>query len=118
MNVAKSYPRLSRLKPRNPSHLKHAHLIAIDSPRQAFYLIWIELYQGAFRVCKASGAHGRIWHRQAWEFHSLAEAEALFEKRLRDKTNQERRSPRKYRLASLLPRARYMNEPTKKNSIR
>lgn len=83
--------------------LKLAHLVAMNSPRQAFYRIWIEQEGQVFKVCKASGAQGRVLHRQAWEADSLVEAEDLFLKRLRSKTNQERCSRRKYRLGCLLP---------------
>ncbi|MGQ9921568.1 MAG: hypothetical protein ACUVRZ_09620 [Desulfobacca sp.] len=38
---------------------------------------------------------GRVWHRQAWEFATLAQAEARFAQRLREKTNPARRSRRK-----------------------
>jgi len=87
----------------SPAPLKTAHLIAADSPRQAFYTIWIEPAGRFFRVCKISGAGGRVWHRQAWECDSLAAAERLFNRRVREKTNPARRSRRKYRLGSLLP---------------
>jgi hypothetical protein len=88
-----------------PTHqsLKTAFLVAFDSPKQAFYVLWIEAGGESFRVCKVSGAKGRIWHRQAWEFDSLAAAEALFEKRLREKTRPDRRSIRKYELQCVLP---------------
>ena len=60
--------------------IKKALLIVINSPRQAFYMIWINKGDQFFRVCKASGAQGRVLHRQAWEFESLEEAEVLFVK--------------------------------------
>jgi len=52
----------------SPAPLKTAHLIAADSPRQAFYTIWIEPAGRFYRVCKISGAGGRVWHRQALGF--------------------------------------------------
>ncbi|MGQ9921571.1 MAG: hypothetical protein ACUVRZ_09635 [Desulfobacca sp.] len=81
--------------------LRTAYLVAPDSPRQAFYHLWLEQTPHTCRVVKASGAGGRVWHRQVWEFATLAEAEKLFLKRLREKTNPARRSPRKYGLLSL-----------------
>jgi len=84
--------------------LKSAFLLAPASPRQAFYIIWIERTPTAFRVGKASGAGGRVWHRQVWEFPTLAQAEAWFQQRLRQKTNPHRRR-RQYRLQELLPAA-------------
>jgi hypothetical protein len=65
------------------------------------HIIWIERTNQGFRVCKASGAGGRVWHRQEWEFDTLAAAEALFCKRFREKTNPARRSRRRYRVGRL-----------------
>jgi hypothetical protein len=83
--------------------LKTAHLVAIDSPRQAFYIIWIEkISENAFRVCKESGGRGRVLDRRAWEFGSFDEAEKLFLRRIREKTNHGRKSIRKYRFVHLI----------------
>jgi len=56
--------------------LRTASLIAPDSPRQAFYHLRLEQTPHSCRVVKASGAGGRIWHQQVWEFPTLAQAEA------------------------------------------
>jgi len=98
MNLNSSEPQAMAQHP-----LKLAHLVAMNSPFQAFYRIWIEKKEQLFRVCKASGAGGKIWHQKAWELESLEKAEEVFIKRLRSKTNQERCSRRKYRLRCLLP---------------
>jgi hypothetical protein len=98
MNLKHSEPEVPAQHP-----LKLAHLVAMNSPFQAFYRIWIEKNDQLFRVCKASGARGKVWHQQVWEVDSMEEAEELFIKRLRSKTNQERCSRRKYRLGYLLP---------------
>jgi len=84
--------------------LKSAHLIAPDSPRQAFYHLRLEQTPHSCRVVKASGAGGRVWHQQVWEFATLAQAEAMFAQRLREKTNPSRRR-RQYLLQDLLPTA-------------
>lgn len=83
--------------------MKTAYLVAVGSPRQAFYHLWLEQTPHCFRVGKVSGAGGRVWHRQTWEFATLAQAEALFWKRLLEKTNPVRRSRRRYRFGRLLP---------------
>jgi|GEM_PF-1446553 len=94
--------------------LRTAYLIAPDSPRQAFYHLRLEQTPLSCRVVKASGAGGRVWHRQVWEFATLAQAEAMFAQRLRQKTNPIRRSQRKYRLQHLCdPAARKENEADK-----
>jgi hypothetical protein len=76
--------------------LMSAELVAPQSRRQAFYRIWIEPGPSGFRVAKASGAAGRILHRQAWEFDSLEEAQALFSRRIREKTDPSRKRARVY----------------------
>lgn len=81
---------------------KIAYLVAPESRRQAFYTIWIETFDGGFRVCKESGGLGKVWQRLAWEFESLQDAEKLFQKRVKEKINPERKSQRKYRMVFAL----------------
>jgi hypothetical protein len=88
--------------------LRTAYLIAPDSPRQAFYHLRLEQTPHSSRVVKASGAGGRVWHRQVWEFPTLAQAEAWFQQRLRQKTNPLRRRGRRYQLQNLWPGAEAM----------
>jgi len=83
--------------------IKNAHLTVSKSLRETFYKIWIEEQDGLFQVNKASGVGDRVWDRRAWTFSSLDEAEALFNRRLKQKTNPERKSARKYRIRDLLP---------------
>jgi hypothetical protein len=78
--------------------LATAHLVAIDSPRQAFYLIWIEESEGKIQVVKESGAGGKVLDRRCWACDNLAAAQKLFSRQVRYKTNPKRKSPRKYRL--------------------
>ena len=79
--------------------LKIAYLEASESPRKAFYLLWIEPGGKGFRVCKESGAGagGTPLHRKAWECETIEQAEKLFEKMVRSKTRENRRSSRQYR---------------------
>ncbi len=86
-----------------PELVKSAHLVAPDSPRRAFYIIWIERHHEGFRVCKESGAGGKILHRQAWPFDTIEEAEKNFASRMKAKANPNRHSRRKYRFVHLLP---------------
>jgi len=67
--------------------IRSAYLIALESPRQAFYNIWIERHEDAFRVCKESGAGGKVLHRQAWTFETPEEAEKCFNSRTKEKAN-------------------------------
>lgn len=81
---------------------KIAYLVAPESRRQAFYTIWIETFEEGFRVCKESGGLGKVWQHRTWEFASLQDAEKLFQKRVKEKINPERRSARKYYLIHML----------------
>ncbi|GKT10455.1 hypothetical protein [Desulforhabdus sp. TSK] len=85
-----------------PKVVKNAHLVVFDTLRQTFYSIWIKEHCGKYRVRKASAARGRVWDERTWEFVSLDEAERFFNRRIREKTDPKRRSPRKYTLKHLL----------------
>jgi len=83
--------------------IKNARLMVSNNLRETFYSIWIESHGGSFRVRKTSGVGNKVWDRRVWEFSSLEEAEALFNRRIKEKTNPTRRSSRKYRIKDLLP---------------
>lgn len=83
----------------NPVKLKHAYLVS-ESPRKAFYRLWIDVYQGEYCVRKESGGKNKVLDRRSWCFSSQKEAEKLFNRRIREKTKPDRKSPRKYRLVS------------------
>ena len=76
--------------------LKIAYLEASESPRKAFYLLWIEPKGQGFRLCKESGAGSVTLHRKAWECETIEDAEKLFAKLIRQKTRANRKSPRRY----------------------
>ncbi len=90
--------KMVQLKIFNSVVLKSAYLLAPESKRQAFYTIWIEISGSGFRVCKESGGMGKVWQRMAWEYSDLTEAQKLFTRRIREKTDPNRKSSRKYRL--------------------
>jgi len=68
-----------------------------DSPRKAFYRLRLETYMGEYCVRKESGGKGKVLDRRSWCFLSQEEAEKLFDRRLREKTRADRKSPRKYK---------------------
>jgi hypothetical protein len=80
-----------------PDRVCCAYLVA-DSPKSAFYRIWIESDAGTFTVFKESGIRNRVLDRRAWPFDALGDARKLFDQRIKYKTNPERKSPRKYTL--------------------
>lgn len=87
-----------RQLPLFPDILKSADLLVQDSPRDTFYRIWIEEYAGNFHVCKESGVKDRVRDRRKWPASDRDQAECIFERRVKAKTNPERKSPRKYLL--------------------
>lgn len=89
-----------QLRAFGPNLIKSACLPAKESPRQAFYILWIEPAKSGFRVCKESGGLGKVWQRGIWEFESLEKAEALFDRRIREKTNPARKSKRVYKIVN------------------
>lgn len=79
--------------------LHHARLVAINHPRPVYYEIWLETMAGCgYRVRKSSGIQCRTPDKRAWRFDSLVDATRYFTAKIRQKTNLERKSPRKYRV--------------------
>lgn len=81
--------------------LTTAHLVAVDHPRPVYYDIWVEGCARGYRVCKESGIYGRKPDRRVWRFETLAAAEKEYRRRIRAKTNLQRKSVRKYVLAGV-----------------
>lgn len=79
-----------------PEIICSAYLMATESPRSAFYRIWIEANAGLFMVCKESGGNDRVIDQRAWSFDSLEDARKLFDRKVKSKSNPDRKSPRKY----------------------
>ena len=78
--------------------LNFAFLVAPNSPRCAFYRIWIEDTDGRFSIVKESGVQGRVLDRRIWPCKDFTEAEKNYRQKIKAKTNPDRKSPRKYQL--------------------
>ena len=100
---SKRCPNMMQLQAFGPKILKTAHLVVLNSPRKTFYSIRIEECDGEFRVVKVSGAVGKVWDKRTWAFSTLQEAERLFSRRIKEKTDPDRHSPRKYSIQYLSP---------------
>lgn len=81
-----------------PEIIESAYLVALDNPRNTFYRIWIEENAGVYSVVKESGSKGRVLDTRAWPVEGFDQAKRLFDRKIRAKTNLERKSLRKYRL--------------------
>jgi hypothetical protein len=79
-----------------PHIIKKAHLSA-PSPRKAFYRMRLESHLGRYMILKESGIGERVMDQRRWVFGSLEEAEKSYTRRVMQKTDPNRRSPRKYK---------------------
>jgi len=75
--------------------VKDPHLVA-NSPHNAFYNLTLERITDGYLVRKESGGNGIVLHREAWYRETLSEAEKLFARILRQKTNPNSKRKRKY----------------------
>lgn len=75
--------------------------LVADSPRKAFYNIWLEEYQGQYKVRKESGIKEIVLDRRVWNFESLETALKYFNRRVKEKTNPYRKSKRIYYINEL-----------------
>ena len=62
------------------------------------YKIWIERIDDDYRIVKENGMKGRVLDRRCWPVEDLDDAQTKFQRRVKAKTNPERKSPRKYTL--------------------
>ena len=83
--------------------IRFAKLKVINHPRSVYYDMWLEEFLGSYRVRKESGVEGRRPNRWIWNYPTLLDAEKKFDQKIRYKTNLNRSSPRKYRVAVLEP---------------
>lgn len=72
------------------------HLVA-ESPKQAFYDLFLEYKDGRYLVRKESGASNKILDRRYWHADSHEKAVKMYKQKLRAKLNPNRNSPRIYR---------------------
>jgi len=80
--------------------LKFTLLQDENSPKKAFYRIFLLQTEEGYLVRKESGASGKILDRRTWSKPTFPEAEKLFLAKVRSKTNPARKSPRHYQIAN------------------
>ena len=76
--------------------LKAAYLLSPDSPKKAFYTLSLELEFNQYVIKKKSGFGDRVLDRRRWVFDTLSDAEKSFDRRVKQKTRPDRKSPRSY----------------------
>ena len=96
-NAQKRHSNHAMLKQQSmfPEIVCSAYLLA-DSPKSAFYRIWIACDVGIYSVFKESGIKDQVLDRRTWPQTNVEDARKLFDRRIRAKTNPDRRCPRKY----------------------
>lgn len=77
--------------------LKSASLVA-DSPKKAFYNLYVTKEEEGYLVIKDSGTGDRILDHRSWPADSYESADKMFKQKLRTKLNPNRRNPRKYKV--------------------
>ena len=82
---------------RGESVLKHSRLEA-PSAKGAWYELFMVKIPHGYLVEKVSGAAGCGRQRESWFRREKTDAEKKFDRIVADKTNPDRRSPRKYNL--------------------
>jgi len=81
------------------SIIKSDHLVA-DTPRQAYYKVWLESLMGKYLVRKESGTKKHTLDKRIWKFDDFVQAEKFYIRKVKEKTNQNRKSKRKYDFAA------------------
>ena len=81
-----------------PEIICSAYLVATESPKSAFYRIWIEVNAGVYFVVKESGTKDYVLDKRAWSFDNEEAAKVFYDRRIKDKTNHHRKRVRKYTL--------------------
>ena len=72
--------------------LRNDHLAAPRSPRRAVYNIWLIQEPGGFVVKKESGCDLKKHIVRKWSLDSLTQAELFYDKKLKAKTNPDRKT--------------------------
>ncbi len=81
-----------------PILLKDVHLRS-GSPRLAFYRLSLFSKPGRYEIRKESGAGDRVMDKRIWRFDQYVRAKKIFDRKIHEKTDPNRKSPRKYYLA-------------------
>jgi len=82
-----------------PSIIKFDHLVA-DTARQAYYKVWLESLMGKYLVRKESGTKKHTLDKRIWKFDDFVHAEKFYIRKVKQKTNPNRKSKRKYKFAA------------------
>jgi len=73
--------------------------------------ICLEAYHGQYIAKKESGTRGKVWDKRSWTFDFFEDADKYFERRIKEKTNRNRKSPRKYEVGiRKVPKKRIKND--------
>jgi hypothetical protein len=85
------------------AHVLKEVVLQADSPKRAFYRLWAEEIGIGYLVRKESGIEGKVMHAENWWRDNEQAALDLYERKLRQKTNPNRKHPRRYTIVSQRP---------------
>jgi hypothetical protein len=81
--------------------LKNILLLDENSPKKAFYRIFLLETEEGYLIRKESGAANKVLDCRTWSKPSLVEADKFYSSIIRRKTNPARKSPRHYLISQL-----------------
>jgi len=76
--------------------LKQRYLFDPNSPKKAFYSLFLEINFGQYLIRKESGIGSTVLDRRLWAYDSLEKAEKSFNRIIHQKTRPDRKSSRRY----------------------
>jgi hypothetical protein len=90
--MAKTFKKYTQLSLFDSVVIRNDHLMATRSPRKAVYNMWLIQAAGKFIVKKESGCEMKKQTARQWSFPDLGQAEHFYEKKIKTKTNPDRKS--------------------------
>jgi len=76
--------------------LASIRLIAPESPKKAFYALNLLKDEKGYHVAKESGWGNNVLDRRLWFFSDETKAFGFYNRKIREKLNDKRKSPRRY----------------------
>ncbi len=71
-----------------------------DSPKKAWWRLTLIEHNECYALIKESGIKGRMLDRRMWPMRSAEKAKKMFDRKVKEKLNPSRKSPRKYEITN------------------
>ncbi len=76
--------------------VEQVSLYVPDSPRKAFYRLYLEFEFNNYIIRKESGIGSKVLNRRVWTYESFEKAEKSFNNRIHQKIRPDRKCSRRY----------------------